>query len=281
MQHRPLRVLLLGGGGWLGAAAAQAFRAAHRLVAPPRTELDLTDDHAVVRAVSAARPDVVVNLAAAMPPRADAAGMEAVNVAGAAAVAAASRAVGARLVHMSSDLVHDGLAAPYADDAPARPVNTYGRSKAAGERAVLAADPAALVVRTSLVVDPGCPDRLTREFLARIGRGERCTLFEDEVRCPIPRATLAAALVELAERGGSGFLNVAGAEAISRFDLGMLLLQRFGARDLAFVHRGRARDHAEPRPIDVRLDVRRASALLRTPLRGIREELALAGPPRV
>jgi dTDP-4-dehydrorhamnose reductase len=201
--------------------------------------------------------------------------MRAVNETGAAHVAEAAAAAGARLVHMSSDLVLDGRSAPYTDDAEAAPLDPYGASKAAGERAVLAAHPSPLVLRTSLVVDPYVPDRLSRSCLERMARGERVTLFTDEIRCPIARGTLARALVELAASAASGRLNVAGADAVSRHELGLLLLPRFGARDLSLVRAASAAEHPEPRPRDLRLDTSRARALLRTPLRGIREELSV------
>lgn len=267
------RALLLGGHGWLGTPTAEELARAFDVSAPRSAELDLRDAAAVRGAVDALRPAVVVNLAALLPP-CDRRAMDAVNVVGARHAAASAADAGARLVHMSSDVVLDGRSPPYADGAPASPVNDYGRSKAAGEAEVLAAHPSPLVLRTSLVVDPDVPDRFLRQCVERMARGETCTLFEDEIRCPIPRRTLARAVAELAASGVTGFLNVAGTEAVSRLDLGLLLLPRFGARDLSLVRRGRAADHPEPRPLDVRLDVSRARSLLRTPLRGIREEVA-------
>lgn len=277
MTAARLRVLVLGGHGWLGGPVVEELRRTAVVEAPRSEDLDLRDAPAVLRSVRALRPDVVVNLAARMPPSARPE-MDAVNVAGARSAAAAAAECGARLVHMSSDLVLDGRAAPYADDAPAAPLNDYGHSKAEGERAVLAAHPAALVLRTSLVVDPGVPDRFSRGCLERAARGEPFTLFEDEIRSAITRSTLARAVAELAVSETGGFLNVAGTEGISRHELGTLLLPRFGLRDLSLVRRGRASDHTEPRPLDLRLDVRRARSILRTPLRSIREELGGSAP---
>jgi dTDP-4-dehydrorhamnose reductase len=199
-----------------------------------------------------------------------------VNVDGARHVAAAATRTGARLVHVSTDLVLDGRSPPYRDDAPTSAVNAYGRSKAAGEGAVLAACPRAVVVRASHVYDPSTPDAFLRGCIEKLRDGAPCRLFVDEVRCPIARPMLAAALTELVALDLSGTLNVAGAEPLSRFDYGTLLLDHFRVPNRERVEKARAADLVEPRPLDLTLDVSKARALLATPLRGVRETLRLA-----
>lgn len=243
--------------------------------APGRGEVDVADAASVGAALAAFLPDTVVNLAALNPHAGDEAAMGRVNAVGAGVVARCVRAAGARLVHMSTDLVLDGRSPPYGDDAVADPLGAYGRTKAAGEAAVRAADPGALILRTSLVFDPKTPDRFTRSVLDRIALGVEAPLFVDEIRCPIARGTLSAVLAELVERPDvRGVLNVAGTQALSRHDFGLRLLRRFGATRLDLVRRARAADAAEPRPLDLTLDVSRARSLLATPLRSVDEELA-------
>src|SRR4051794_96337 len=103
-----------------------------------RADLDVRDPHRL-RAVLE-RTDVVVNCAAYTAVDAaetDEAAAFTVNAAGAASVARAVRAAGARLVQISTDYVFDGDASsPYPEDAPLAPTSAYGRSKAAGEWAV-------------------------------------------------------------------------------------------------------------------------------------------------
>lgn len=270
------RVLVLGGSGWLGTAVVPAFAARFETAAPRHGEVDVADEAAVARAIDAHGAGTVVNLAACNAGAPDE--LHRVNALGAGCVARAARTRGARLVHMSTDLVLDGREAPYGDDAPARPVNAYGRSKAAGETAVRAEDAGALVLRTSLVFDAAAPDRFTRSVLERLARGEPAALFVDEVRCPIARTRLADVLAELVERPDvSGTLNVAGTQALTRAAFAMRLLRRFGAARLDLVREARAADAPEPRPLDLTLDVSRARALLRTPLVGVDEELGAAG----
>ena len=200
--------------------------------------------------------------------------MRAVTARGARNVAFATAKAGARLVHVSTDQVLDGLAPPYFDDAAARPLNAYGRSKAQGEAAVLEAHTGAVAVRTSLVFDPAVADPATCGFIERLGRGEACGLYTDEIRSPIARGTLASALVELLGLDVRGTLNVAGTEPLSRYDYHVLLLRHFRVRGRSRVRRARAAMAQELRPLDLTLAVSYAASLLATPLRGVRDELA-------
>lgn len=276
-------VLVLGGHGWIGRALVPALRRrGHTVVAPRHRECDIADPRSVARALAASKARAVVNAAAANTGERDEALLAAVNVDGARNVAAAAEKSGARLVHVSTDLVLDGRSPPYRDDAPARPANAYGRSKAAGERAVLAACPSAVVVRASHVYDLRTPDPFLAEFAKRLARGETCRLFTDEIRCPIARPRVASALAELVALDVAGTLNVAGAEPISRFDYGTLLLAWLRVPGRERVEGARAADVAPSRPLDLTLDVSKAMELLVTPLRGVREtvERAAARRPR-
>jgi dTDP-4-dehydrorhamnose reductase len=177
---------------------------------------------------------------------------------GSRAVAEAAR--GARLIHLSSDVVFDGTRGRYVEEDEPAPVNDYGRSKAAAERVVRAAHPEALVVRTSLLYggrEPGPQERLARE-------GTR--FFVDEIRSPVAVGDLADALLELAELDVCGPLHLGGADDVSRYELALLL----GA-DEARIERARTTPDRAP---DVSLDSSRARALLATRLRGVREVVA-------
>jgi dTDP-4-dehydrorhamnose reductase len=180
-----------------------------------------------------------------------------VNADGSLAVAEASR--GARLVHLSTDLVFDGRRGRYGeDDAPA-PVNEYGRSKAEAEVRVMRAHREAVLVRTSLLyggTEPGPQERLAREHTR---------FFVDEVRSPVHVVDLAHALLELVELDHAGPLHLGGADDVSRFDFAVLL----GADPDALEGVKTTPD----RPADVTLDSSRAVGLMRTRLRGVHEVL--------
>ena len=132
-------------------------------------------------------------------------------------MAAAAVAVGARLVHVSSDTVFGGTGAPYADDASPDPVNLYGQTKAHGERWVSDVDPAAAIVRTSLIYGTTQMDRGTASFADRLASGQPLQLFADVLRQPVWADALATGLLTLAldRPDVAGTLNLAGGEVLT------------------------------------------------------------------
>lgn len=123
-----------------------------------RPELDLADASSVVTAIDAVRPDVVVSAAAYTAvdkAETDSDASFAVNATGAGAVADAAQRLGVPIIHLSTDYVFDGTkSVPYVESDPVAPLGVYGRSKLAGERAVLAAAPGAVILRTAWVYSP-------------------------------------------------------------------------------------------------------------------------------
>jgi dTDP-4-dehydrorhamnose reductase len=221
-----------------------------------RTGLDITDRAAVLSLFASVRPAAVINVAAAL---GNAGGpAEAswpVNVRGAAHVAAAAAAVGARLVHVSSDAVHGGRPDPYTEADDPSPVFPYGAAKAAAEAAVSAVYPDAVLARTSLIVSDGVAplSRHERTALA-MTRGEaRGALFVDEIRCPVPVGGLAAALLALAGSDLTGVVNVAGPTPMSRHELGVRTAVQNGA-DPSRVPAGKLSESGQVRPAEIRLD---------------------------
>jgi dTDP-4-dehydrorhamnose reductase len=186
----------------------------------------------------------------------------AVTVKGSTNVARAARDAGARLVHVSTDVVFDGRkGAPYVEEDPPAPCSEYGVAKAAAEQHVLEAHPGALIVRTSLVIGgPGLPP--SKHELAAADP-ER-TFYLDEIRSPVQVTDLASALLELADTDLTGVLHVAGPDGVSRAELAELVTRRPVRRAPA----------PPGRPLDCTLDSSRARAMLRTELRGVRTVLS-------
>jgi dTDP-4-dehydrorhamnose reductase len=203
------------------------------------------------------------------------------NVTGSANVAAAAERGGARLVHISTDVIFDGAGThPYREDDEPEPLTDYGRSKLEAEREVRAAHPGALVVRTSLMVGGAEPGPQERVVVAA-ARGESdIEFFEDEWRSPVLVDDLAAALVELAHRPETGVLHLGGPEALSRFELARLIAAAHGL-PLGRLRPGQLDGSGLERPAYCVLDSSRAYALLRTPIRGVSElgPLAAGQPP--
>jgi dTDP-4-dehydrorhamnose reductase len=173
-----------------------------KVVGADRADLDVTDAAVAREAVRGF--DVVVNCAAwtavddAESREADA---FAVNAIGAANLARAAAAAGARLVHVSTDYVFDGAATdPYAEDAPVSPRSAYGRTKAAGEWAVRAEALDHLVVRTAWLYGargPCFPKTMARLAAER----DRLTVVDDQVGQPTWTRDLADLIVRLVDAG--------------------------------------------------------------------------------
>jgi dTDP-4-dehydrorhamnose reductase len=211
-----MRVLVTGSGGMLGSdVVAVARERGHDCVALTRSELDVCDEAAVGAAVAAAQPESIINCAAWT----DVDGAErnevaafAVNAHGAGNLARAAVRAGARLVQMSTDYVFEGTAVePYVESDRTVPLSAYGRTKLAGEHAVLATSAAHAVVRSSWLFGLGGRNfAATMLELADAGRRE-VPVVTDQVGCPTFTGHLAARLLELAASVRGGVFHVVAA----------------------------------------------------------------------
>jgi dTDP-4-dehydrorhamnose reductase len=276
------RLFITGGTGYLGRALLRLATGRYELGAsylsqqPPAspsvnwTPLDLRDLHDVHAALTRFRPDIVIHTAFVQ----YGPDLMAITADGSGHVAQATNDLGSRLIHMSSDVIFDGeRAGPYTEDDRPDPISTYGEAKAAAERLVATAHPGAAIIRTSLIYGFEPIDRQT-QFALEIAAGQRIDrLFSDEYRCPIYVDDLAAALLELADGDYAGVLNVAGAERVSRYEMGTLMVRALG-HDPARIEPGLSAESPVRRPRNCALDIGRARGLLGTRLRGLREVLA-------
>ena len=141
----------------------------------------------------------------------------AINRDGAAAVARMAREVGARTVYYSTEYVFDGRGGPYSEEVAPNPISVYGKSKLAGEEAVMAADPDALVVRTTVVYGPEEQGKnFAYQLAQRLAAGEAMMVPEDQVSSPTYNRDLAAFSVALVDAGTRGIYNVVGPETVDR-----------------------------------------------------------------
>ena len=256
--------------GGLAPLVGAYFR--HQPAAQPGVDfvlLDVGDQAAVQRLVSSLRPQVIVHTAYCK----DRPDLHRVTALGAGYVAQAASDVGARLVHVSSDVLLDGEHPPYDDAALPAPLHPYGQAKADAETAVRQAAPQAVLVRTSLICRLDPPDPISAWIIDSLRQGRPITLFTDEIRSPVWVQDLAAALLELATLPFAGILNVAGPQPLSRYEMGTRLAARLGL-DPSGIAAGSSLDSGLNRPRNCTLDSRRAQRLLRTPLRSYDEGLA-------
>ncbi|GAB3435400.1 sugar nucleotide-binding protein [Phycicoccus ginsengisoli] len=230
--------------------------------------MDLRDLGATVALLREVRPEVVVHTAYRQDDWATTAG-------GAAHVALACADSGARLVHVSSDVVFRGDRDRYTEDDEPDAVAPYGRAKAAAEQAVLECAPGAAVVRTSLVLGlSGGRRSPTEQLVHALATGAReGALFTDDVKCPVHVDDLADALLEVVARGLAGVLHAVGPDAVSRHELGLLVAARDGLDPARLPTTTRAAAGVDGAARLV-LDATRTQAVLQTRLRGAREFLA-------
>jgi dTDP-4-dehydrorhamnose reductase len=188
----------------LGSELVTRLRAANtEVVALTHADLDLRDHEAVRAAVREHAPATVVNCAAWTAVD-DAEEQEraalALNGDAVRVLAAACRSSGARLVQLSTDYVFDGAGTePYAEDAPTAPVNAYGRTKLAGERAVLESGDG-YVVRTAWLYGAYGPS-FVRTMMRLAAERETVTVVDDQYGQPTWTGDLADRIIGLVRSG--------------------------------------------------------------------------------
>ncbi len=223
------KIVVTGAGGQVGRFLAETARRQGRdVVALTSSQWDITDRSAANRYGRGAELSgaVVVNCAALTNVDAaetDEARAYAVNATGAENVAKACVEAGARLIHISTDYVFngvfDGAPRPYEPDDPTGPVNVYGKSKLAGEAAVLATLPGATVVRTSWVYTGGSGSDFVTVMAAKARAGERVDVVNDQIGSPTYVGDLVAALLQIADQPiSTPILHAANTDVGSRFD---------------------------------------------------------------
>jgi dTDP-4-dehydrorhamnose reductase len=216
-----MKALVTGGGGQLGVALTAAAPAGWRVTSLARDGLDIADEQAVRTVVENLRPDLILNAAAyTAVDRAESEPDVAfrINCDGAHCLALAAEAVGARMVHVSTDYVFDGRSGrPYRPDDAPNPLNVYGASKLAGEKAVALASPSALIVRTAWVYAAGHAN-FVNTMLNLMRRGADLRVVADQIGTPTSCPTLAASLWALAGAKASGVFHVTDAGVASWYD---------------------------------------------------------------
>jgi dTDP-4-dehydrorhamnose reductase len=217
-----MKALIVGSKGQLGRALVASAPTDVEILAYASDTLDITDEAAVNAAVRAARPDYIFNAAAYTAvdkAETDESKALAVNATAVGFLANAAQGVGAKLVHVSTDFVFDGLlGTPYRPDAETSPLGAYGRTKLAGER--LAGD--ALIVRTAWVYAPQ-GNNFVRTMLRLMAERSEVKVVADQIGTPTYAPGLAAALWKLAIQGVHGVHHYTDAGAASWYDFAVAI----------------------------------------------------------
>lgn len=267
-----MKLFIAGGSGFVGRylvpLASGRFETSYSYFSqnphalPNGYQLDLRDGDAVSTCVSAIQPDAIIHLGASN----RSPDMYNTIVEGTRNLVAAAQQVGARLVHMSTDVLFDGSAPPYQEPAEPNPIHTYGAAKAAAET-IAATYTNQVTVRTSLIYHEDNQSSI-RWMQALIDRGETFALYDNQWRNPVQVVDLSEACLELAQHAFTGVLHVAGPQAVTRAYFGRKQLAYFGISAENAIN---GPDTTGKFPLDVRLDTRLAQSILTTKLRSVDE----------
>jgi dTDP-4-dehydrorhamnose reductase len=293
-----MKIFLTGASGLVGSAFARAAsRRGHHVVGTvggfagklpgvaSQLALDLSLPDTVTRPVLEMFPDVIVNCAAVSEPgvcETDPARSDALNIALPTRLAELAHHLGARLVHISSEQVFEGSrTVPYSVTDVVSPINRYGRQKVASETSVISIVPQrAAVVRAPLLMgdSPSGNRALHERLFADWSEGRTPRLYTDEFRQPCTAENLAEVLRELVERPDvNGLLHWAGAELVSRFELGIRIRSHFklseGAAPITSITRADTPTIAQQRQACLALDISHLVSRLNTRPETIDEQL--------
>ena len=199
------------------------------------TALCLKNVNQVTRVLLDTWPDAVINCAAISSPDLVEGNPDeaySINVDGAVGLAEISSHLGARFIHVSTDMVFDGNSSPYRSTDCPNPLNEYGRQKLEAEKRVLRVSEENLVVLRITLLNGNSPsgERSLHEIILRgLFNNTLPVLFSDEIRQPASAENVASVMVELLERPNlNGLFHWAGEEEISRYEMGIRILDRFG-----------------------------------------------------
>lgn len=240
-----------------------------------RAQADLLDFQSIEREFKKDRPQAIIHCAAVSsvvvaqkdPSQAHKINVEATQF-------LAELAAEIPFVFFSTDIIFDGRKGNYVETDASNPLHVYGETKAAAEQIVLK-NSRHLVVRTSLNAGVSLAGNrgFNEQLHLTLQTGQGMKLFTDEVRCPIFAGETARAVWELIEKNCAGIFHVAGAQKLSRFEIGQLLLRRWPEIKTK-IESGRAKDFAgPPRALDTTLDISKIQKVLSAPLPGFSQWL--------
>jgi dTDP-4-dehydrorhamnose reductase len=241
MADVPGPILITGARGMLGRDLGSLLT--HQepglsLIALGHSELDITREEDVRKAVACSHPAAIINCAAAT----DVDGCErqpdlafSVNALGPELLARAAAARRALLVHVSTDFVFDGSkGSPYAEEDPPHPLNVYGESKLAGEEAVRRFAGEHLIVRTAWLYGRVPAGRAQGNFVHTIlglaESGKELRVVTDQRGSPTWTVPLAGAIVALMRAGARGTYHAAGRGECSRYEWAAEILRLAGRK---------------------------------------------------
>jgi dTDP-4-dehydrorhamnose reductase len=241
-----MKLLVTGASGLLGINLAQEMMTRHEVIGVDRGKLvaapfkvikqDLLEPNAVDKILDAARPDWLINCAAL----ADLEACDAdpnlarrLNTDLPGQLAKACKKRGISFVHISTDAVFDGQKEGfYTEEDTPNPLGIYSKTKLDGERAVLRANPKAIVARVNFYGWSLSGKRSLAEFFFyNLTNNKSMSGFTDVIFCPMLVNDTARILVKMLEKGLSGLYHLVGPQAMSKYQFGVEIARKFRLRE--------------------------------------------------
>ena len=243
-----MKILITGSNGLLGQKLVKQIveEGKHELIATARGEnrlpkastytyqsLDITDRTAVLQAVSAVKPDVIINTAAMTNVdqcEDDKENCDLLNVKAVRYLIEACKKNNSFLLHLSTDFIFDGKDGPYKEEAEANPISYYGESKLAAEKLLLNSDINWAIARTVLVY--GIAHDMSRSNIilwvkSSLEKGIHIDVVNDQWRTPTLAEDLAKGCLLIADKKAEGIFNISGEELLTPFDMAMRTAEFF------------------------------------------------------
>lgn len=212
-------IVVTGSDGQLGTAFRQLLGIGPAYLT--HSDLDLQNGDAIQRTISELQPSIVINCAAYTAvdgAETNEALAFAVNADAVGSLARAAATCGARFVTVSTDYVFDGTASdPYLESSPTEPINVYGASKLAGERAALDANEETLIVRTSWVLSGTHPNFVAT--MIRLAREREISVVADQIGHPTLATDLAGGIFAALDVHATGILHITNTGVTSWYGL--------------------------------------------------------------
>ncbi|MDB9375196.1 SDR family oxidoreductase [Nodularia sphaerocarpa] len=233
--------------------------------------VDLTDFSDLKRLFNDIKPNAVIHTAARSQPnycQTHPQETQTINVTASCNIAGLCADYGIPCAFTSTDLVFNGLNAPYKETDAVSPVNLYGEQKVIAETGMLERNPMTAICRMPLMFGRQTPTAKSfiQQFIQTLKEGKELKLFTDEFRTPASGITAAKGIL-LALEKINGYIHLGGKERISRYDFGKLLVEVFQLPETGLkTCRQEDVKMAAPRPADVSLDSTKAFALGYQPL---------------
>jgi dTDP-4-dehydrorhamnose reductase len=252
----------------------------HQVVALTHEDLDVSDPARVERLITRERPGAVINCAAwTNVDGAEESEREAsvINGQGAGFVSDAANKVGAKVLFPSTDYVFDGNSGPYGESDDPAPINAYGRTKLAGERATALVNGRSFIVRTSWLFGPHGGNFV--ETMLRLGQGGGpVVVVHDQVGCPTYTGHLAVGLLRLIDTASYGIHHMAGGGSCSWYEFAMEIFRQAEVVTRVMASTSDMMERPAKRPANSVLQSRRSAPIVLPPWqRGLSDYLARRG----